>query len=74
MYQGAVLPYMVQGELEVAIVLSIPTVSPLFYNSIAISDQYVTASILLMVSVLLVIGNLIADIALAWLDPRIRYE
>ncbi len=74
MYQGAVLPYMVQGELEVAIVLSIPTVSPLFYNSISKSDQYVTASILLMTSVLLVIGNLIADIALAWLDPRIRYE
>ena len=74
MYQGAVLPYMVQGELEVAIVLSIPTVSPLFYNSIAQSDQYVTASILLMTSVLLVVGNLIADIGLAWLDPRIRYE
>ena len=74
MYQGAVLPYMVQGELEVAIVLSIPTISPLFYNSIAQSDQYVTASILLMTSVLLVVGNLIADIALAWLDPRIRYE
>jgi peptide/nickel transport system permease protein len=74
MYQGAVLPYMVQGELEVAIVLSIPTVSPLFYDSISKSDQYVTASILLMTSLLLVIGNLIADIALAWLDPRIRYE
>jgi peptide/nickel transport system permease protein len=73
MYQGAVLPYMVQGELEVAIVLSIPTVSPLFYNSISQSDQYVTASILLMTSVLLVVGNLIADIGLAWLDPRIRY-
>ena len=74
MYQGAVLPYMVQGELEVAIVLSIPTVSPLFYDSISKSDQYVTASILLMISVLLVVGNLLADIALAWLDPRIRYE
>jgi peptide/nickel transport system permease protein len=74
MYQGAVLPYMVQGELEVAIVLSIPTVSPLFYDSISKSDQYVTASILLMTSVLLVVGNLIADVALAWLDPRIRYE
>jgi peptide/nickel transport system permease protein len=74
MYQGAVLPYMVQGELEVAIVLSIPTVSPLFYDSISKSDQYVTASILLMTSVLLVVGNLIADVALAWLDPRIRYD
>jgi peptide/nickel transport system permease protein len=74
MYQGMVLPYMIQGELEVAIVLSIPTVSPLFYDSIAKSDAYVTASILLMISLLLVIGNLLADVALAWLDPRIRYE
>jgi peptide/nickel transport system permease protein len=74
MYQGMVLPYMIQGELQVAIVLSIPTVSPLFYDSIAKNDLYVTASILLMISVLLVIGNLLADIALGLLDPRIRYE
>ncbi len=33
MYQGTVLPYMLQGELEVAIVMSIPTLGPLFYNS-----------------------------------------
>jgi peptide/nickel transport system permease protein len=74
MYQGMVLPYMIQGELEVAIVLSIPTMSPLFYDSIAKSDAYVTASILLMLSVLLVVGNLLADIALSILDPRVRYE
>lgn len=74
MYQGMVLPYMIQGELQVAIVLSIPTVSPLFYDSIAKNDLYVTASILLMISVLLVVGNLLADIALGLLDPRIRYD
>jgi len=74
MYQGMVLPYMIQGEMEVAIVLSIPTVSPLFYDSISKSDLYVTASLLLMYAVLLVVGNLLADIALSLLDPRIRYE
>lgn len=74
MYQGMILPYMIQGELEVAIVLSIPTVSPLFYDSISKNDIYVTGSLLLMYGVLLVIGNLLADIALSILDPRIRYD
>ena len=74
MYQGMVLPYMVQGELEAAIVLSIPTVSPLFYDSLINQDIYITGSILLMYGVMLVVGNLLADIALSILDPRIRYE
>ncbi len=63
---------MIQGELEAAIVLSIPTVSPLFFDSISKSDYYVTASLLLMFGVMLVVGNLIADIALGVLDPRVR--
>ncbi len=74
MYQGTVLPYMLQGELEVAIVLSIPTLSPLFFSSITNKDIYITGSLLLIYSLLLVIGNLLADIALSILDPRIRYN
>jgi peptide/nickel transport system permease protein len=73
MYQGMVLPYMVQGELEAAIVLSIPTISPLFYDSLINQDIYITGSILLMYGVMLVVGNILADIFLAVLDPRIRY-
>lgn len=73
MYQGTVLPYMLQGELEVAIVLSIPTLSPLFYQSLINKDIFITGSLLLIYSALLIIGNLIADIALSVLDPRIRY-
>jgi len=74
MYQGMVLPYMVQGELQAAIVLSLPTMSPLFYESLVNQDIYITGSLLLMYSVLLVVGNLLADLALGILDPRIRYE
>jgi peptide/nickel transport system permease protein len=73
MYQGTVLPYMLQGEIEVAIVMSIPTLGPLFYNSLIQQDIYITGALLLIYSILLVVGNLIADIALALLDPRIRY-
>ena len=74
MYQGLALPYMIQGELEAAIVLGLPTVGPMFYDSLVNQDIYVAGSFLLMLSVLLVVGNLIADVCLAVLDPRIRYQ
>ena len=73
MYQGMVLPYMVQGELEVAIVMSIPTVGPMYYDSLINQDIYITGGILLMYGVMLVVGNILADVLLAVLDPRIRY-
>jgi peptide/nickel transport system permease protein len=74
MYQGMVLPYMVQGELEAAIVMSIPTISPMFYDSLINQDIFITGSILMMYGVMLVFGNILADIFLAVLDPRIRYN
>ena len=46
----------------------------MFYDSLVLQDIYVTGSILLMYGVLLVAGNLLADIFLAVLDPRIRYH
>jgi peptide/nickel transport system permease protein len=73
MYQGMVLPYMVQGELEAAIVMSIPTISPMFYDSLINQDIFITGSILMMYGVMLVLGNILADVFLAMLDPRIRY-
>ncbi len=73
-YQGTVLPYMMQGELEVAIVLGLPTMGPLFYESLVNQDIYVSGSLLLMYGALILIGNLLADIFLSVLDPRIRYH
>lgn len=72
MYQGVILPYMLSGELEAAIVLAIPTIGPLMYSSLVNHDTYVTATIFLILSVLLVVGNLLADIALGLIDPRVR--
>jgi len=72
MYQGTVLPYMLQGELEAAIVLSLPTLGPMFYDSLLNQDIYISGSFLFIYAVLLVVGNLIADIMLTFLDPRIR--
>jgi peptide/nickel transport system permease protein len=72
MYQGTVLPYMVAGELEAAIVLGLPTLAPMFYGSLLNQDIYVSGGFLLIYGILLVLGNLIADIVLMAVDPRIR--
>lgn len=72
-YQGTVLPYMIQGEFEAAIVVNLPTMAPLFYDSLLTQDIYIAGSFLLMYGAMIVIGNLVADIFLAVLDPRIRY-
>lgn len=73
-YQGTVLPYMMQGELEAAIVLGLPTMGPLFYESLVNQDIYISGSLLLMYGVLILAGNLLADIFLSMLDPRIRFH
>jgi peptide/nickel transport system permease protein len=65
---------MIQGELEVAIIMNIPSAGPMFYESLVTQDIYLSAGFLLMISALVVIGNLIADISMALLDPRIRYS
>ncbi|QQA42793.1 ABC transporter permease [Pelagovum pacificum] len=71
-YQGVVLPYMLTGEIEVAIVFSLATVGPAIVGSMGIGDVYVTATLLLVLGATLIIGNIIADLLLAVLDPRIR--
>jgi peptide/nickel transport system permease protein len=71
-YQGVILPYMLTGEIEVAIVFSLATVGPAIVGSMGIGDVYVTATLLLVLGATLIIGNIIADVLLALLDPRIR--
>jgi peptide/nickel transport system permease protein len=71
-YQGVVLPYMLTGEIEVAIVFGLATIGPAIVGSMAIGDVFVTASLLLVLGATLIVGNIIADLLLVWLDPRIR--
>jgi peptide/nickel transport system permease protein len=71
-YQGVVLPYMLTGEIEVAIVFGLATIGPAIVGSMNIGDVYVTATLLLVLGATLIVGNIIADMMLALLDPRIR--
>lgn len=74
MYQGMVLPFIIQGEIAASIVLNLPTAGPMFYDALVAQDMYLAGSFLMLLSVVLIIGNLLADILLAWVDPRIRYK
>jgi peptide/nickel transport system permease protein len=71
---GLSLPGLVAGSLVTAIVLNLPTVERAFWSALNGRDQYVIMGGLLFFSVFLLIGNLLADIMLAWVDPRIRYS
>jgi peptide/nickel transport system permease protein len=71
-YQGVALPYMLTGEIEVAIVFGLATVGPAITGSMAVGDVYVTATFMLVLAATLMIGNIIADLLLAAVDPRVR--
>ncbi len=69
---GWALPGLVNGELLTSLVLGLPTIAPLFVGALMSQDMFLAGSIVLILSALTLIGTLISDILLAWLDPRIR--
>ncbi|MGD0003133.1 MAG: ABC transporter permease [Anaerolineaceae bacterium] len=74
MVLGSSLPGIISGETIVALVLSLPTTGPLYFNALIQKDMYLAGAFLVFLAIALLIGNLGADILLAWVDPRIRYE
>ena len=70
---GLSLPTLISGTIIISIVLDLPTIGPMLYKSLLSLDQYVALAVLMLSSVLLLVGNLLADLALAWVDPRVRY-
>lgn len=69
---GSLLPAVISGAEVVAIVLSLETTGPLLIEALQTQDMYLAGSFLIFLSLLTVVGVLISDIALAYLDPRIR--
>jgi peptide/nickel transport system permease protein len=69
-----VLPSLISGAVIASVVLNLPTVGPLLLTALQSQDMYLAGSFILMLSLLTLIGTVISDILLAWLDPRIRLE
>jgi peptide/nickel transport system permease protein len=68
------LPGIIGGNALVSIVLNLPTIGPLFVDSLRRLDMYLAGTCIVFFTILLLVGNLLADLVLAWVDPRIRLE
>jgi peptide/nickel transport system permease protein len=70
---GWTLPELISGIAITAVVLNLPTSGPLLLNALRSQDMQLAGSFIMLLSFLTVIGTLISDILLAWVDPRIRF-
>ena len=69
---GWSLASLISGQTLIAVVLSLQTTGPMMLRALMSQDMYLAGSFLLLLSSLTVVGTLISDIVLAWVDPRIR--
>ena len=71
---GYLLPLIVSGSIIISVVMSLPTVGPLLLKALLAQDMFLAGTIILLIGVMTVIGTLISDLLLAWIDPRIKLE
>jgi peptide/nickel transport system permease protein len=71
---GWYLPLIFSGSVIVATVMNLPTIGPMLLRALISQDMYLAGTIILIYMILAIIGTLISDILLVWLDPRIRME
>jgi len=68
------LPAIIGGNALVEIILNLPTLGPLYINALLTQDMYMAGTVLVFIVLLLLVGSILADLVLAWVDPRIRLE
>lgn len=71
---GGVLSSLFSGSTVTAMVLNMQIQGPVLFEALKAQDMYLAGAIVMVQAVLVVIGILLSDIALAFLDPRIRYS
>lgn len=67
-------PYLVSGSIIVSLVLGLPTVGPLLLQALVAQDMFLAGTIVLLLGVMTVVGTLISDLLLMWIEPRIRLQ
>ena len=71
---GLMVPELISGSIIVSMVLNTPTLGPLLLQALQGQDMFLASAILLSLSTLAVVGTLISDLLLSWVDPRIRLQ
>lgn len=67
-------PYIFTGSIYVELIFSWPGMGRLFYDAAVHRDYPVLMGILIISAGLIILSNLLADLAYAYLDPRVRYD
>jgi peptide/nickel transport system permease protein len=68
------LPGLIGGAIITETIFAWPGMGRLFYNALNQSDLALLMGYLLLIAFLVVFSNLLADVAYAWLDPRVKYD
>jgi peptide/nickel transport system permease protein len=71
---GMSFPYLISGTAIVGIVLNLPVMGAMYLNAVRQQDIYLGGTFLILITLMTVVGNLVADVLLALVDPRIRYQ
>ena len=71
---GTSLSHLFSGSTVSAMVLNIQIMGPVLYEALLSQDMYLAGGIVMVQAFLVEVGILLADIALAFLDPRIRFS
>jgi peptide/nickel transport system permease protein len=71
---GYTLAALLGGAVLTESVFSWPGMGRLVIDALRQQDLFLVMASLLLSSIMLIVGNLIADILLAWIDPRIRFR
>lgn len=69
---GYLFPYVISGSIVVSLVLGLPTVGPLLLQALVAQDMFLAGAIVMMLGIATVIGTLVSDLLLMWIDPRTR--
>ncbi|MFN8447655.1 MAG: ABC transporter permease [Anaerolineae bacterium] len=71
---GISVPTIVTGAFITETIFSWPGIGRLGVDAVTGRDYPVIMAVTMLSALLIVVGNLLADIAYAWVDPRIHYE
>ena len=71
---GILLPPLITGSIMATTILGQPSFGMIFIRGIERQDQHTLTAALLFYSSILIVGNLIADLLVVALDPRMRYN
>jgi len=71
---GFILASLLSGSILVENVMNYPGLGQLIFEALMRQDEFVVVAAVLMGCIMLMLGNLIADLLLAWFDPRIRLD